>query len=144
MTQQWNPLEVGAAMPDSIGRCADLYKAVRDLRLQMEKETETIKARETEIKDHIINNLAKSRDAGGDTGAAGLKYRAQVITTRKPKISDWGVLCSWIRKNDRFDMLQKRLGENAVMDWNGDPQNEGKQVPGTEIINIPDVSITKI
>jgi hypothetical protein len=133
-------LAVGAPMPRSVGRCADLYSDVRALRLAMEKEVKTIQARETEIKDHIINNLSKS----DDTGAAGLKYRAQVVVKDVVRVAtdQWGVLHSWIRKNDRFDMLQKRLNETAVDDWM--EQNEGRLLPGTELVKVPQVSITKI
>lgn len=135
-----NPLSVGAPLPNSIGRCADLYAAVRGLRLQMDKEVEAVKARETEIREHIINNLSKSQD----TGAAGLKYRAQIVMKRAVKVADWPVFHSWVRKNDRFDMLQKRLSDKAVADWMDDAQNAGRLLPGTEALNVPDVSITKI
>jgi len=147
-------LEVGSPLPQSIGRCADLYNDVRQLRLTMDKEVEKVKARETEIREYIINNLSKSQD----TGAAGLRYRAQIVTKTVYKLADWGVFTAWVRKNDRFDMLQKRLGEKAVEDWVEDPANwvdsvdpkTGEAVkvrrtlPGTERLHIPDVSITKI
>ncbi len=130
-------MQVGSPMPQSIGRCADLYHDVRDLRLAMEKEIAEIKARENEIKDHMISSLSKS----DDTGAAGLKFRVQVVSKRKPKLSDWNAFTAWAAANQRFDMLQHRLAEKAVMDWNDENNNV---VPGTEMMNIPDVSITKI
>jgi hypothetical protein len=135
-----NPLEVGAPLPQSIGRCADLYRDIRELRLKMEKEAETVKARETEIREHIIANLSKSQD----TGAAGLKYRAQIVTKEVAKISDerggWAALHKFIAENNRFDLLQKRLGEAAIAEmWAA-----GEQVPGVEKMKVPDVSITKI
>lgn len=135
-----DPLLVGAPMPKSIGRCADLYHDVRDLRLLMEKECEAIKARETEIQEHIINNLSKS----DDTGAAGLRYRAQVKTETKPQVNDeaggWKALWKYIADNDRFDLLQKRLGEKAIADmWDA-----GEAVPGVAKVHVPKLSITKI
>ena len=129
-------LEVGAPLPPSVGRCADLYHEVRELRLAMEKEVAEVEKREREIKEHIINSLSKS----DDTGAAGLLYRAQIVMKVKPKIADWGVFTSWVRKNDRFDLLQKRVSDTAIADlW---AEREG--VPGIEKVNVPDVSITKI
>jgi len=144
--QQVDMLQKGAPLPTSMGRCADLYHDVRELRLAMEKEVADIKARETEIQEYIINNLNK----GEDTGAAGLRYRAQVITKRKPIIAavtdafpqgGWGALTSWIRKNDRFDMLQKRLSDKAIMDWQ---EQENRLLPGIEMMNVPSLSVTKI
>lgn len=133
-------LEVGAPMPKSIGRCADLYHDVRELRLLMEKEVEAIKSRETEIQEWIINNLSKS----DDTGAAGLRYRAQVRSETKPQVNEeqggWKALWAFIAKNNRFDLLQKRLGEKAVADmWDA-----GETVPGVAKVHVPKLSITKI
>lgn len=134
-------LAVGAPVPVALGRCADLYHDVRELRLMMEKEVEKIKARETELSEHLIANLTK----GADTGAAGLKYRAQVTNKPKQRVSEerggWQALWGWIAANKRFDMLQKRLGEKAVEEW---VEINKRDLPGTETIQIPTLSITKI
>jgi hypothetical protein len=131
-----NPLDVGGPMPKSIGRVADLYSDVRALRLAMDKEVETVKARESELRDYIITNLSKS----DDTGAAGLRYRAQIVSKDVPRPADWKKIHDYIQDTGRFDLLQKRLGEKAVMDMVADNQT----IPGIEIISVPDVSITKI
>lgn len=131
-----DPLQVGAPMPKSMGRCADLYHDVRELRLLMQKECEAIETREKEIQEHIINNLSRSED----TGASGLRYRAQVKTEAKPQIADWQALTGYIMENDRFDLLQKRLGEKAVADlWEA-----GTAIPGVAKVNVPKLSVTKI
>ena len=131
-----DPLAVGGVMPRSMGRCADLYSDVRSLRLAMEKEVEAIKAREHEIREHIIANLSKS----DDTGAAGLRYRAQIVVKDVPRAVDWPAVHKYIQKSGRFDLLQKRLGEKAVMDM----AEQGEAIPGIEVVKVPDVSITKI
>jgi hypothetical protein len=131
-----DPLEKGGPIPRSIGRTADLYSDVRALRLSMEKEVEKIKARETELREYIIANLSKS----DDTGAAGLKYRAQIVMKDVPRAMDWPQVHAFIQKTGRFDLLQKRLGEKAVMDM----VEQGEQIPGVEVVHVPDVSITKI
>lgn len=139
--QQTNddPLLIGGPMPKTIGRCADLYSDIRTLRLAMDKEVEAVKARESQIREYIIANLSKSAK-DGDSGASGLRYRAQIVSKDVPRAKDWKQIYKYIADNDRFDLLHKRLGEQAVMDmW------EDKQViPGIEIVKVPDVSITKI
>jgi len=137
MTDALTRLDKGYALPPSIGRCADEYAEVRAIRLAMDKEVERVKARETELREHIIANLSKS----SDTGAAGLRYRAQIVLKKTFKATDWPVFHSWIRKNDRFDMLQKRLSDTAVKDF---IETEGRDLPGIEVVNVPDVSITKV
>jgi hypothetical protein len=140
MPEQVNMLAKGAPIPQSIGRCADLYAETRAVRLAMEKEVKAVAEREAEIREHIINNLSKSED----TGASGLRYRAQIVNKTVPKIAEgdagWPKLWAFIAKNNRFDLLQKRLGEKAVEDmW-----ENGEAVPGVDKFNTPTVSITKI
>lgn len=135
-------MQVGKPMPKSTGRCADLYHDIREIRLAMEKEVEEVKARETEVQEHIIQQLS----AGDDTGAAGLKYRAQVVTKRKPRISDekggWPIFWSWIRKNDYMNMVQRRINETALAEY---MEAEGRDtIPGTEMVNVKTLSVTKI
>lgn len=131
-----DPLKLGGPVPQTMGRTADLYKDVRDLRLAMEKEVEHVKARESELKEYLINNLSKS----DDTGAAGLRYRAQIVIKDIPRATDWPKVHQFVKETGRFDLLQKRLGEKAVMDM----VDAGEIIPGIEIAHIPDVSVTKI
>lgn len=131
-----NMLLVGSPMPRSIGLCADFYNDVRALRLMMEKEVAAIQARESEIKNHIIDNLSKS----DDTGASGKRYRAQIVMKVVPQLADWNAFTAFVMEHDRFDLIQKRLGEKAVADmW-----ESGETIPGVAKFNTPTVSITKI
>ncbi len=134
-----DPLEVGGPLPNSIGRCADLYSDVRALRLAMEKEVDAVKARESQIREHIISNLSKSAK-DGDSGASGLRFRAQIVSKEVPRAMDWPKIHAYIAENNRFDLLQKRLGEKAVMDMVADKVH----IPGIEIVIVPDVSIVKV
>lgn len=126
----------GSPLPASIGLCADMYHDVRELRLAMQKEVDAIEAREKEIKDYIVNNLSKS----DDTGAAGKRYRAQIVTKVTPAAADWEKIHAYVAENDRFDLLQKRLSDKAVQDtW-----ESGEEIPGVERFNSVSVSITKL
>lgn len=129
-------LTAGAPMPETIGACADMLHDVRELRLAMEKEVEAVKKREAEIKDHIIESLS----AGADTGAAGQRYRVQIVTKTKPRLEDWAAFTQWVVANDRFDCVQRRLSDKAVMDM----LEAGAALPGIERMHVKDVSITKI
>lgn len=137
------------AMPESIGRCADLYKEVSTLRLAMSKEVEEVEAFEKKVKAHIIDTLSVS----DDTGASGLKYRAQIVTKKTPRIKvdeeadtgqstaqGWRALWDYIAANDRFDLLQKRLADKAIKDM----IDQGETVPGVELFTSKDVSIQKV
>ncbi len=127
--------EKGAELPKSVGACADLFKEVESLYRDMKSETDDVYERLGEIREHIIANLSKS----DDTGASGLKYRAQVKSEAKPKAADWDKIYAYITKHKRFDLLQRRLSEKAVMEL-----YEAEGMPGIERIHVKKVSITKI
>lgn len=123
-------------MPPSMGLCADLYAETRELRLEMQKVVDAVKKRESEIREHIIQNLSKS----DDTGAAGKRYRAQIVLKPTPTVRDWDKVWDYIFKTRRTDLLQKRISDRAVKDmW-----EEDQEMPGVEKFNAVDVSITKI
>jgi hypothetical protein len=126
----------GDALPKSLGLCADELHRVREIRLALDKLAEGVKARETELGEHLINSLSKS----DDTGVAGLKFRAQVKMKDVPKAADWPAFHAYIAKTGSFDLLQKRLSDKAVTDR----LDDGVKLPGIEIMHVPSVSITKI
>jgi fructosamine-3-kinase len=134
--QKLGKFDKGGPLPKSMGRCADLYKEVEELYREMNAETEEVKARLSEIREHLIANLSKS----DDTGAAGLRYRAQIKTDKKPTVRDWDKFYAYIYAKKRFDLLQRRISDKAALDI---LDEEGK-LPGVERINVPKVSITKI
>nr|MDA3888335.1 hypothetical protein [Allgaiera sp.] len=101
-------LTKGAPVPASIGRCADLLRDVQDLRIVMEKQVAEIKARETELREHIIENLPKE---GPDSVAKGLRYKASINEKEHFSVTDWPEVYAFIRQNNRFDMLKKDLKE---------------------------------
>lgn len=136
MSKKQFSLTPGAPLPKSIGRCADFYKEVMELRLWMEKQIAPYKKREGEIRDHIIENLSKS----DDTGASGLKYKALIVEEEQPTVKDWEKVYDYIAENDRFDLLNKNINAKAIKEMWGN----NKKVPGIETINVKKVSITKI
>ena len=131
-----NYLEVGAPVPQSLGGCADLLHDVRELRMDMQRQTDLIEAREKELQAHIINSSTEN-----DTTFGGRRYVAQVYKEAEPVAQDWGVFFSWVRKNDRFDLLQKRLATKAVKETQ---EAEGRLLPGLTQIHVQKLSLTKI
>jgi hypothetical protein len=133
MKQQY---EVGSEMPKSLGKCADLLAEVRDIRLAMDKEVAAVKKRETEIREHIIRELANSED----TGVSGLRYRAQIVKKTVPTVENWGVFTSWVRENNRFDLIQKRIASKGIEDlW-----EEREKVPGISRFHNTNLSLKKV
>lgn len=134
------PKPVGAPIPVNMGAVADEYSFTRALRLAMDKIVKNVEARENELEDHMVRNLEKTRDQGGDTGASGQHYRVQIKDKEIAIVQDWPQFHAWIAQNGRFDLLQKRIADKAVLEM-----IEGKQAPpGTDSFKKPVVSVTKI
>jgi len=102
----------GGPIPNSVGAMADLYSEVRDLRLAMQKATNEVKERETEVHKMILNALVESPD----NGAAGEKYRVQLVKKTFHTAKDWASFHAYVRENGSFELLQKRLSETALKD----------------------------
>lgn len=125
------------AFPKSLGACADMLYDLRQARLELDKQAAAAKAEETRLIDHIIEKLDKESD-----GAIGKHHMVRVITKSKPQVKDWPAFQAYVKKHDAFDLFQRRLSEQAVMDRLEDPKNR-KGLPGVELFHAVTVSLTK-
>lgn len=114
----------------------NLYRQLRALRLDMEKETEAVASLEKGLRDTLINNIEKSGD-----GVVADGYAAKIVTKTKPTVpaDKWQEFFGYVQRTGRFDLLQKRLSDKAVMDT-----LEREDIPGVEKLHVSDVSITKL
>ena len=123
-------------LPKTAGACADLLYKTREARLKLQKDVERMESEEQQLKDYFINNLSKDNA----TGVAGKFARVQIKPKVKPVVEDWDKFCAYVRKNNAFEMLQRRLSEGAIEErW-----EDKKVVPGVGRFNAKTVSVTKI
>lgn len=128
-------LEAGKPIPKHLGTVVDQLKRTTEIRLEMEAEAREVKARETELKEHLLENI----DTKKSRGVSGLKYQAKVKTSTKFSVKDWDDVYDYVYDNDRFDLLGKSVSQTAVKELFDD----GIRLPGTEKINVKTLSITK-
>jgi hypothetical protein len=136
------PKKVGRAekgaftIPKNVAAAGDLLYTLREQRLEIEAQANEVMKKEAQVREFIINNLPKQ-------GASGVRGRvAQVRIEKKdvPTAKDWAKIQAYIRKNDAFDLMQRRLNDAAVKArW-----EEGKKVPGVEKFSVVTVSCTKL
>jgi len=121
-----------------MGACADLLYDVKTQRLALDKQVQDLKAEETRITNHIIDNLSKD-----DTGAAGKHHRVQVVRKKKYRVdpTKWDRFFKWVGKNNRYDLLQKRISDDAVK---ATIEESKKKIPGVEPFDYVTVSLTKV
>ena len=119
----------------AIGELIDKLYELRETRLALDRTVAGLKAQETamrlEIKEELENvGLAK---------ASGKRATCGITSKIEPIIEDWDKVHDWIRAENRFDLLQKRLSAPA---WRELKENN-ILVPGTESVVVYDVSLTK-
>lgn len=127
--------KVAPAIPKSLGECADILYTTRAERLSENQNVKILKAFEELVKNHIIDELPAS-NAEGITGKVAT---ATIVRSVIPIVEDWDKLYAYIKKNNRFDLLQRRLNETAVEEmWDAK-----KTIPGVGSFNVKTVSVTK-
>ena len=122
-------------IPKTLGACADELYRLRQERLAKQAEADALKARETAITEHVIQNLPKS-EANGVTGKV-----ARVTITKKevPQVDDWEAFYRYLFKTKDPSLLQKRLGDAAIRErWEAK-----KAVPGVVPFTVIGLSVTK-
>lgn len=97
-------------LPKSLGACVDLYHGMRAKRLLANKDVEAMKAQETEVSNHIIDNLSK-KDEGGAVGAL---YRGTIVEETVYQVNDWDKFYAHLKKTGEFDLLNRALNQAAV------------------------------
>ena len=119
----------------TLGEAIDSLYEARAKRLAAAKEVKELQALETAAKAEVFAQL---KEAGLEK-ASGKLATAGLTTEDVPYIKDWKAVYGYIKENDRFDLLQKRIGTVA---WR-DLFKDGILVPGTEAGVDTDLSLTK-
>jgi hypothetical protein len=104
----------------SIEELVTKYHAKYKERIAADKLAEALKVEETELHQSLIN---KMREA--NLTVAGNQYTAFTLRRKvRYQALDWPTVYAYIRTNDAFDLLERRLSQSAV--------EERGLIPGTE------------
>ena len=126
-------------LPEDLAECADLLYATREARLALDRRSERLQELEGALRDNFINKLPKS-----STGIAGRVALARIEVKPVPQVDGeegWNRLHAYIKKNDAWELLQRRLGESAAKELL-DAGEGGKA--GIVVFQAKKVSVTKI
>ena len=117
--------------PLDLERAANAYIHMRDARSvlaeKFKEDDDALKAKMTVIQ----NALLKYLDAGHINSVKtdkGTIYRQEEIT---PQGSDWDVFYKWIRQNDAFDALERRIKKTFIRTFMD--TNDGAIPPGVSV-----------
>lgn len=134
----FKPKKPEAALPKTLGACADEMYQTRAARLALQKEVAELEKRESILKNHIIDTMPKS-----DGGAVGKLVRVTIVSKVRAQAKDWEAFWEYVWKNRKKGataLVQRRLSEAAVKEiW-----DSGKEIPGVESFTTLDLSVNKL
>jgi len=109
-----------------LGELADLLEQAKEKRIKADKRAAELKSEENRIKDIIISEMESNSlsSVGGKSCVINRIVKERAIAT------DWDKLYEYIKENDAFDLLHKRLTDTAVKLR----EEDGIHVPGTSLM----------
>lgn len=119
----------------SIGEKIDRLYELRAIRLDFSRQVDEMKEKETAMKQEIMDEL----DAVGLAKATGTKATAGRTCKVQPVVTDWDKVWPYIVAENAYDLVQRRIANLA---WK-ERLDSGVLVPGTEQIDVWDLSLTK-
>lgn len=117
------------------------FVKIRDARSELKTAWET---KDRELKDKLDRLEQFMLQTMNDTGiesfktAAGTAYRT---TTLVPTGSDWTAFYKWVKENDAFDFIFRRIKADAVKDYMD--QHDGQVPPGVSVFGKLGVTIRR-
>lgn len=118
-----------------LGKLIDELYERRDARIAMQRTVDKMKEKEGALEQRVIAELQRAnlQKAGGEHASVSLtpKTVAQVEPER------WADVHKYIAKTGAWDLLQKRINNQAVRDR----VENGEEIPGVKTIQILDLSV---
>jgi acetyl-CoA carboxylase alpha subunit len=120
---------------ENLSAKVDLFYATREQRLLMQRQVDRIQEQESKLKEELIRELQASKVSS----IGGTLARVTIQEKIKPIAQDWAKVHAYMKENDAFDLMQRRLTEAAVKSrW-----EDGIIIPGVDRFIVFDLSVAK-
>lgn len=93
------------------------FVMLRDKRAEIKRAFEVQDDAIKATQEKVERALSMHMEQAGTTQLSGAQGTAYREVQRKFSCADWSTFWPWIKENDRFDMMQKRVGEKAVAEY---------------------------
>lgn len=114
-----------------LSKITKAYIKIRDARTELKREYDEkdVKLKEDLLKlEGVLLNFLTTNKMDSIRTEVGTVFRQEEI---KPSASDWSALYDWIKDNDAFEFLEKRVSRGAVREYM--EMHEGGVPPGVSI-----------
>lgn len=114
-----------------MNKAVTAYVRLRDarsaLRHRFDEEDTALKEKQAMIEAALLNEL-NTLNADSMKTPAGTFYRQEEM---RPSGSDWDAFYRWVKENDAFEFLEKRITKTAVKEYM--ELNDGAMPPGVSV-----------
>jgi len=124
-----------AAPKLSLGKMVDEMYALRNQKLDLNKQVKDINARISDLQELVLDRM----DGEDMEVSAGHDATARRATTIVPVVQDWTAFEKYIMDNDALYMLERRCASNSFRELNA----QGVEIPGVKPFNRVTISLTK-
>lgn len=128
-------------MAVDMNRMVRAYVKLRDARSALKKEFDgkdsELKAAQERLEGEMLRFLEANKMDSVRTDA-GTFYRQEVVI---PSAADWKLLYDFIRENDAFEMLERRITRKAVKEYM--EANNDALPPGVQIFRKYEVNVRR-
>lgn len=132
-----NPTPASANL-DSV---VQIYTTIRDARAAKrhawEKEDAALEEDQHKLKVLMLD-LLNQTGAKSIATTHGTVYRSEKI---KPSAADWGAIWQWMKDNDGFDLMERRLKSTFIKTYM--EENDGAIPPGVNVHREYEVSVRR-
>lgn len=125
-----------AAAPTINGRKIDALYALREQRLALERQVDQLREKEHALEEELIELCGKARLNGAKGKLASITVMSKLVAS----VKEWDLLYAYIKRNNAFELLQRRVSDAAVNErWAAK-----QQVPGVEPFQVTKLSVRKL
>ena len=117
----------------TIGELADLSVELRNQSREFERKKKDLDAQRKSIEGIIISKMGEADVTQMATGNASLTVGEKKVANP----ADWDDIYEYIKENDAFYLIQRRLSSKAIVELIED----GNEVPGVTLYTEPTLSI---
>lgn len=119
---------------------------LRDRRATIKKTYEEEDAKLTKLQDAIADKIKEILHSMGVTSAKTPHGTAYISHKESATVADWDAVIRYIKENDAYDLLEKRVSKTAVkdrMEQDRDGNYTNPPPPGVNFVRIEGVNIRR-
>lgn len=124
-----------AVQSQPVGPMIDQIYKLKQERRALEREIKGINAKIAALETDVL----KALDEQGASSLKALSAKASIVEDQYPEPEDWSEIYDYIKDNDAFYLLQRRLTSTT---WN-ELRKQGVEIPGIRAVPKRTLSVTK-